>query len=599
MEISVSNPLLYFKLFYLLAFVLIFSAVIIISLRRGYHLKSVLLMLTTITLLTVIGSRLFTIPINDWVNIMNPEVMQQYNNRSAIGGLLFGLMGVFLAQRLFGFGRSLLELYAWIGPIALGVQKLGCFINSCCFGRPSDLFWSVQYPKGSHVHFNQWSANLIDANAPLSLSVHPVQIYEFLGLALIGYVIWRTRHLWKKNACAMFFSLFLFFVFRFCVEFIRDPASSQFNENYIWGLRVFQWLMLGIGLLFGLFLLIYERYLKRDAFQTSKKAPYVSTEIAYIIGISLVIYVFSGLFTRYELMAVWIKFIPAVGLSIYFFLTNQSVRKFRVLGVSLFLIPIFVMAQTIQTDSTKVSYKRLDIGGSFGSFINEIRFNPRQGQCGGTSYSSEFYENTYSLGGAGLSQVSINKKGMTTYGINLHAGSISSTRLSTNEKESNFIFGANPFIKYDGNWVGIGAGFTAGNLKQNKEDKINESSAPDAHKDYHLLPEFYFRFGRPEYIDIDINRGFLFPSAYPSLQSRISVGSGFGNKRDYGLRVGRIYPVESNFISAEGLINKQFGLKLMYIFKGNNDFEDPNFSLDNKGKFVFGLNYRFDYKKNK
>ena len=111
MEISVSNPSLYFKLFYLLAFAFIFTMIFYKSIKRGYHLRSVLLMLTTISLLTIIGTRLFTIPIGDWASLINVE-SSMFNNRSAIGGLLFGLVGLLISQKVFGFNRPILDLYA-------------------------------------------------------------------------------------------------------------------------------------------------------------------------------------------------------------------------------------------------------------------------------------------------------------------------------------------------------------------------------------------------------------------------------------------------------------------------------------------------------
>ena len=98
MDISVSHPELYFRAFYLCAFIFVFAIVIIYSIKRGYHLRSVLLMLTTISLLTILGSRLFTIPISDWITALTGDYTD-FNNRSALGGLLFGMLGLFISQR--------------------------------------------------------------------------------------------------------------------------------------------------------------------------------------------------------------------------------------------------------------------------------------------------------------------------------------------------------------------------------------------------------------------------------------------------------------------------------------------------------------------
>ncbi len=592
MQISSTNPGIYFTLFYLLAFAFMFIMVIRFSLKKEYPLRSVFLMLATITIFTVIGSRLFTIPINEWGNIINADISVHYNNRSAIGGLLFGLIVLVISQRLFGFNRPILDLYAWLVPIGFGIQKIGCFFNGCCYGKPSDIFWAVQYPKGSQAHFNQWSANLIDPDALLSMSVHPVQLYEVLLFFTIAYLVWKTHKIWKKSASALLFGFFLFFSIRFFIEFIRDPNSSQFNIHYLWGLRLFQWIILALGLIFGLILLWYEKYLKSDIIKVNHKLGVIKMDVCYILTLSILVYSFKGLFSQYEFVVVWMKFIPAVALTLYFIFTDNRVKKYRLVSSSLLLVPLFIMAQSIQTDSTKVEkYKRLDFGGSFGSFYNDVRYNPQQGECG-TSYQHEQYKHVYQIGGAGLSEVVKNGNNYTTYGLNLHAGSMTTTSLTTNEEKSNFIFGANPYIKYDMNWFGIGAGLQLGNIRKNTNEDLNESTLKDAHKNHVVLPEFYIRVGRRDILDIDYNYGFLFPSPYPTLNQRLSIGTGFGQKSDYSLRYGYFNPLGSKFISAEGLINKNIGFKMMYIFKEDvNSYEFPDSKV--KGKVVVGLNYRF------
>lgn len=315
-------------------------------------------------------------------------------------------------------------------------------------------------------------------------------------------------------------------------------------------------------------------------------------DVCYIIMLSIFIYVFNGLFSKYELVAVWMKFIPAILLTLYYLYSDNRVKKYRLVTSFLILIPLYIIAQTVQTDSTKFEkYKRLDFGGSFGSFFNEVRYNPQQGECG-TSYQNEHYKHVYQVGGVGLSQVVKEGNNYTTYGLNLHAGSTITTSLTTNQEKSNFIFGANPYIKYDMNWFGIGAGVQLGNIRKNTNENLDESTLKDAHKNHVVLPEFYIRVGRRDIIDIDYNYGFMFPSPYPTLNQRFSIGSGFGQKSDYSLRYGIFLPLASNFISAEGLINKNIGLKMMYIFKEDIDsYTFPDQKV--KGKVVVGLNYRF------
>ena len=406
MTISANNPHVFYQFFYLLAFIFMFSVVIYKSIKRGYHLRSVLLMLTTITLFTVIGTRLFTIPIEDWVTAINTKA-PEFNNRSSIGGLLFGLIGIIFSQRIFGFKRPMLDLFAWLAPIALGITKLGCLFNGCCYGLPFNGFWGIQYPESTHAHFNHWFSGSIEKDAILSLAVHPVQLYETLTLFFVGYMVWKTHKIWRKNVSAMLFALCLYFSLRFGVEFFRDHSVSQFSTTYYLGIWSYQWGMLGLGLLLGVVLWFYEKRVNIEITTGRQNSPYIHAEFIYIVTLSFVIYTFTNLLLPFELKAVWMMFIPGIILNFYYLFTETRLRNQRRLIGILLLAPFYVLAQTMPDHTPEIKqYKRVDIGGSFGNFANEVRFNPQQGECG-TNYSSTYFKQVYQTAGAGYSQVTI------------------------------------------------------------------------------------------------------------------------------------------------------------------------------------------------
>lgn len=599
MNISASNPQAFYQFFYLLTFVFMFSVVIYTSIKRGYHIRSVLLMFTTITLFTVIGTRLFTIPIEDWITAINTK-SPEFNNRSSIGGLLFGLVGLLISQRIFGFKRPMLDLFAWLAPIALGISKFGCLFNGCCYGLPFNGFWGVQYPVGTHGHFNHWFSGGIENDALLSLAVHPVQLYESLLLFVIGFVVWKTHKLWKKNVSAIIFALFLYFTLRFGVEFFRDHSTSQFGTTYYLGIWSYQWGMLGLGLILGMALWFYEKRFKIDIIKGRQHSPYLHAEFIYIITVSFIIYTFTNLLLPFELKAVWMMFIPGILLSFYYLFTENRLRNHRKLVAILLLAPFYVLAQTIPDQTPEIKqHKRIDIGGSFGNFANEVAFNPQQSQntCGTTSttYSYEYFKQSYQMAGAGYSQVSIKNNNTSTYGVNLSGGNIKSTNLSTNQSESEFIFAVNPYAKWDGKWFGGGFGFQLGKLRVNKEETLDVTNIEDAQKNYTILPEVYLRVGQRKYLDVDYNYGFMMPSAYPTLYSRSSIGSAFGLSQDYSFRFGHIWNLETDYVAIETLLSDQLGVDLMYVFKEKNIGFQTDID-ETSGKLVVSLNYRFGHK---
>lgn len=91
--------------------------------------------------------------------------------------------------------------------VALGqaIGRIGCFLNGCCYGRPTSL------PFG--VSFNT-----------TQVPVHPTQLYESVAAFLI-YLILRRRK--PGNGKTIFLYLVLYSTFRFFNEFFRgdDPIA--------------------------------------------------------------------------------------------------------------------------------------------------------------------------------------------------------------------------------------------------------------------------------------------------------------------------------------------------------------------------------------
>ena len=50
--------------------------------------------------------------------------------------------------------------------LGIGIGRLGCFLNGCCFGLPASLPWAVKFPPGSY-------SNFVFPGEPL----HPSQLY--------------------------------------------------------------------------------------------------------------------------------------------------------------------------------------------------------------------------------------------------------------------------------------------------------------------------------------------------------------------------------------------------------------------------------------
>jgi prolipoprotein diacylglyceryltransferase len=611
MKMVISNQGFLFAFFYALSFTAVFVVVVIFSIRRKIPLQSVLLLLTTVTLMTIIGSRLFTAPFKDWGYIASAGNLDNFHGRSAMGGLLFGLAGFIISQKILGLGRPIVELYAWISPIGFGIQKIGCFLNGCCFGRPTSLPWGISYPVGTSAHFHHLLNGLIDQNASYSLNIHPVQLYETIGFFTLAFIVWRTQKKWERTYSTLLFSLFLFLILRFFSEFIRDPTSSGFSSTYFWGISTFQWGILTFGILSAVLLLINEKRLRKNVREKTISEPSLRKTIVFILIISFIVYFLRGMFSSFELYSLYIKFVPAILLTGYLVTRSLAVYKVRLVSTSFLILPLFLITQTFPQDSVKqkesiqefyqnkvLKYKRIDFGTSFGSYYNTLRYNPNKGECG-TTYTNEDYEYVYRMAGAGFSSVKKDEKSIKTLGVNLYGGINKERNITKDWKKSHFLLGVNPYIKSDVKWIGIGVGLHIGNLRWVPVKPIDEITFNSGTRFSPVLPEVYLRVGRRDILDLKYTYGFNNPTPFPLLMSEFSVGSGFGNKSEVSLRFGEAFSDNHSFsfISFEGLVDKKLGLNIKYNFGGDQYLSTTNQNINTSGSLLFGLNYRFGFEK--
>ncbi len=160
------------------------------------------------------------------------------------GGLVFygGLGGAMLALWIYARRRKipLVDMLDFSVPgaaLGLAMTRIGCFLNGCCFGKPSSLPWAVRFPEYSHVHTQQRIAGLITYGDP-PLPVHPVQLYETLAALSIFLTLWLLYP--KRKFAGQIAAIFglLYSAWRFCNEFFRadsGPWRPEFGS-----LTVFQ-----------------------------------------------------------------------------------------------------------------------------------------------------------------------------------------------------------------------------------------------------------------------------------------------------------------------------------------------------------------------
>lgn len=218
-----------------------------------------------------------------------------------LGGVLLAALVILVYLRYHKLTtRRYLDVLVIGLMVGLSFGRIGCFLNGCCFGQPSDVPWAVEFPYGSLVYKSQiyadpqrnrqepyinlpeeffgyyneqgsWKSDLkpfemldekqktqVTEGKYRALPVHPTQLYSSLNAALIAfilYLLWRYSLKPDKSGWVrpgyIFASMFVLYgVGRFTIEFFRGDNPYEFD-----GITISQniaLLMIIAGVVFGI-----------------------------------------------------------------------------------------------------------------------------------------------------------------------------------------------------------------------------------------------------------------------------------------------------------------------------------------------------------
>jgi phosphatidylglycerol:prolipoprotein diacylglycerol transferase len=124
------------------------------------------------------------------------------------------------------------------------IGRIGCFLVGDDYGVPSDLPWAVAFPEGL---------------PPTTVPVHPTQLHEALGLAVLGWFLLRWRRRGLPDSVVLGRYLVGAGSLRLAIEFIRV------NERIAFGLSVAHLVSLAV-IAVGIGLLVAARPVGRPAY---------------------------------------------------------------------------------------------------------------------------------------------------------------------------------------------------------------------------------------------------------------------------------------------------------------------------------------------
>lgn len=128
------------------------------------------------------------------------------------GALLGGTLVVLAYAKRTGLSTlNFLDCFAPMAALGLAIGRIGCFLNGCCYGRPTDLPWAMEFqtPSGERT--------------PPS---HPAQLYAFFGNLLLFLGLWKWQG--RRNFTGHVFLAYLawYSVLRSALEWIRKGVTA-------------------------------------------------------------------------------------------------------------------------------------------------------------------------------------------------------------------------------------------------------------------------------------------------------------------------------------------------------------------------------------
>lgn len=155
----------------------------------------------------VVGSKLGMVlfePPAHYGELLERMMALDFTGKTVVGGLAGGYLGVEVSKKLVGIRHSTGDGFAVALPLGQAIGRIGCFLDGCCYGRPTTGLLAVTL--GGEPR-------------------HPVQLYEAALDLLLAVALWSMRNTVRPAGHLFRRYLIGYSAIRFGMEFLRgDPA---------------------------------------------------------------------------------------------------------------------------------------------------------------------------------------------------------------------------------------------------------------------------------------------------------------------------------------------------------------------------------------
>jgi len=506
-NIETLNGGFYYNLSYLLSALIIIGYSMFWGVSKKIPLIPWTLSVVTILIFFIAGTRFFSMNKEDWQLLFHSGIIHLSSGRTVLGGIIFAIPAALFCAYYFKLNFDFSKPFAFVIPVVVVVMRIGCLLVGCCYGTACDLPWAITYDANSPAFINQINKGLISASSLHSLPVHPSQVYDIIFYVLLFFLIIQLRNKFKANHSLFYLLIVARFIERFFLEFVREGESNTLFGIEYFGLKIVQWTLLIL-----IATIIYFLYYREKNFTDSENSFQIQTiQINKIVFFSFLI---SSLLI---LVKPWMMRLEMISIELLIFMVIVSVvsyevkqirmMKFRLAPLSLILICIVLMSQTVDIRTIQnipkdsVMPKLKDIL-EFGVGYSEsnYRMQLEQRGCNGNvvGYDDHTQLSNTQSGALLYKHYMGEKNNSVTFGLNYEQLKItdyfnystSSSPKTLGMSEAS-VSDYKPNIAFDSRRFGIGMGFhlMQNNLDNNGFVNLNYSS-----------PSFYLRYGNPRFL---------------------------------------------------------------------------------------------------
>jgi len=230
--------------------------------RLGINVDTMMAISTVILIASVVGSRFWYVVCHlssfrgHWIDTINPFHRGSFGiaGFSMVGGVILAIFAAFCYIKVKKISFTFLgDVLAPSFLLGVGIQRLGgCFLNGCCFGKPTHHFLGVVFPINS-------VAGSLFPGQPL----WPAQLFaSALGFLGFGLILWLSKKYDFRGS-----TLWLVFIYypvaRFLVDQFRYYESEQILLQTGWVTININHILLGVLFIVGV-IFWFSGWMKRQ-----------------------------------------------------------------------------------------------------------------------------------------------------------------------------------------------------------------------------------------------------------------------------------------------------------------------------------------------